>query len=137
MADSRLCLDTNTLIDYLKGRDPGATAVELAVRKYNCCVSAITVYELLFGVARAGREIGEQALLEVMTILPFDNAAAKRGAALHAGLIGQNQDIGLKDVFIAAVCLEQDIPVLTANTRHFLRVPGLVVITPAELVAEK
>ena len=135
MANSRLCLDTNTLIDYLKGRNPGATAVELAVKKYNCYVSAITVYELLFGVTRSKREIGEQALLEVMTVLPFDNNAAKRAATLHAKLISQNQDIGLKDVFIAAVCLEQDIPVLTANTRHFLRVPGLTVISPLEIVA--
>jgi len=94
--NSQLCLDTNTLINYLKGREPGASAVEKTVKEYDCCVTAITVYELLFGVARAKREIGEQALLSVMIILPFDNTVAKRAVTLHAELISQNQDIGIK-----------------------------------------
>lgn len=136
MATPQLCLDTNTLIDYLKGREPGATVVEQAVKEYNCCVTSITVYELLFGVARAGKEIGEEALLGVMTILAFDNAVAKRAASLHAELIGKNQDIGIKDVFIAATCLEQGIPILTANEKHFSRVVGLEVIKPVEFVSK-
>jgi len=135
MANTQLCLDTNTLIDYLKGREPGASAVEKAVKEYNCCVTSITVYELLFGVARAKKEIGEQALLGVMTILPFDNAVAKRAAILHAELLNQNQDIGIKDIFIAATCLEQAMPILTANEKHFSRVAGLEVITPSEIAA--
>jgi tRNA(fMet)-specific endonuclease VapC len=106
------------------------------VKEYNCCVTSITVYELLFGVARAKREIGEQALLGVMTILPFDNAVAKRAATLHAELISQNQDFGIKDVFIAATCLEQAMPILTANEKHFSRVTGLEVITPVEIMAK-
>jgi tRNA(fMet)-specific endonuclease VapC len=134
MENTQLCLDTNTIIDYLKGREPGVSAVERVVKEYNCCISSITVYELLFGVARVKREIGEQALLGVMTILPFDNAVAKRAASLHAELIIQNQDIGIKDIFIAATCLEQGIPILTANEKHFSRVTGLKVITPVELI---
>jgi predicted nucleic acid-binding protein len=136
MDSTRLCLDTNALIDYLKGRDPGASAVEKAVKTYNCYVTVITVYELLFGVARAKKEIGEQALLGVMTVLPFDEGIAKRAAELHAELISQNQNIGIKDVFIAATCLEGDIPLLTANERHFSRVVGLTVITPVGLISE-
>lgn len=133
MADTRLCLDTNSLIDYLKGREPGASAVERAVKAYNCCVTSISVYELLFGVARAQREIGEQALLGMMTILSLDEAVAKRAAHLHAELIRKNQDIGIKDVLIAATCLEHDVPILTANERHFSRVSGLVVIAPSRI----
>ena len=104
------------------------------MKEYHCCVTSVTVYELLFGVARAEREIGEQALLGVMTLLPFYNAVAKRAAILHAKLISQNQDIGIKDVFIAATCLEHDMPILTTNEKHFSRVTGLKVFTPIEVV---
>lgn len=48
MDDTQLCLDTSVLIAYLKGREPGAAAVEKAVKEYACHVTAITVYELLF-----------------------------------------------------------------------------------------
>ena len=103
------------MIAYLKGREPGATAVEEAVRQCNCFVTTITVYELLFGVVRARKEIGEDALLGVMTIASFDEAAARQAARLHDQLIRANDDIGVKDVMIAAICLEQSLPLLTLN----------------------
>ncbi len=36
MDNPRLCLDTGVLIAYLKDREPGATAVERAVKRYRC-----------------------------------------------------------------------------------------------------
>ena len=107
MDASRLCLDTNVLIAFLKGREPGASAVEKAVKEGECYITATAVYELLFGVARAKKEIGENALLGVMSILPFDGKAAKRAAVLHAELISRNQDIGIKDFSSPQVALNK------------------------------
>lgn len=84
---SSICIDTNVLIAFLKGRDPAATALEWVIRHAQVYVTAITANELLFGVARANRRIGEAQLLEAMTILPFDIAAAARAATLHDELI--------------------------------------------------
>lgn len=49
-------------------------------------------------------------------------------------LIRRNQDIGVKDVLIAAICLERSLPLLTLNERHFSRVSGLKVLTPDTLL---
>lgn len=133
MDNPALCLDTNVLIAYLKGREPGAAAVVKAVHEFSCYVTAITVYELLYGVARSRRHIGENALLGVMTTLPLDAAAARRAAIVHAALVERNADIGIKDVLIAAVCLEHSLPLLTLNERHFARVPELSVLTPRDV----
>jgi len=130
---TRLCIDTGPLIAFLKGRNPGAAAVERAVREMDCCVTAITAYELLFGVARARRQIGEDALLGTMQTLPLDIAAARRAAQLHDQLIRYNKDVGIKDVLIAAICLEHKLPLLTLNQEHFSRVPELTVVTPAQI----
>jgi len=51
---------------------------------------------------------------------------------LHDALIRRNEDIGVKDVLIAAACLVNDVPLLTSNEHHFRRVPELTVITPSE-----
>ncbi|OQY99553.1 MAG: hypothetical protein B6D41_01320 [Chloroflexi bacterium UTCFX4] len=134
---SRLCLDTSILIAYLKGREPGAAAMQRAVKESACYITSITVYELLFGVARAQKQIGEQALLGLMIILPLDEVAARRAASLHDDLIRRNQEIGVKDVLIAAICLEQNLPLLTTNERHFVRVPSLNVLTPETLLSNK
>ena len=130
---TRICIDTGSLIAFLKGRNRGAAAVDRAVREMDCFVTAITAYELLYGVARARREIGEDALLGTMQALPLDMKAARRAAHLHDELIRRNQDIGIKDVLIAAICLEHDLPLLTLNELHFDRVPGLTVLTPERI----
>jgi predicted nucleic acid-binding protein len=135
VAAPKLCLDTNVLIAFLKGRDPGASAVEQAIRGYECYVTAITVYELLFGVARAEKHIGENDLLSMMHVVPLDDAAARKAAHLHVTLLKRNQDIGVKDVLLAAICLETSLPLLTLNERHFSRVEGLDVIAPESLLA--
>ncbi len=127
---AELCLDTSVLINYLKGREPSAGAVTRAVSDLPCAVTTITVYELLFGMARARKTIGETELLGVMRILPFDDAAARRAAVLHDELIRRNQEIGVKDVLIAAICLEQNVPLLTTNQLHFARINDLRVLTP-------
>ena len=41
MDDTELCLDTNVLIAFLKGREPGATAVEKAVKVYDYHVTGL------------------------------------------------------------------------------------------------
>lgn len=129
-----ICLDTGLLIAFLKGREPGASAVAHAVRTSNCFVTSITVYELLFGVSRAKRQIGEEQLLGVLSTLTLDDAAARRAAVIHDSLIRAGSDIGIKDVLIAAICLEQQLPILTLNERHFQRVNGLQVLSPHDIL---
>lgn len=130
----KLCLDTGLLIAFLKGREPGASAVAHAVRTSSCFVTSITVYELLFGVSRAKRHIGEEELLGILSTLPLDDAAARRAAVIHDSLIRSGSDIGIKDVLIAAICLEQQLPILTLNERHFHRVSGLRVLSPMDIL---
>jgi tRNA(fMet)-specific endonuclease VapC len=132
----RICIDTGVLIRYLRGQDPSATAVERAVRESDCSITSITAYEILFGLARSQRSIGEEDLLDALAVLPFDLGASRRAAALHDELIRRNQDIGVKDVMIAAVCLSNDLPLLTLNARHFERVAGLAVVGPERLVLD-
>ncbi len=130
----RVCIDTTVFIGYLRGQEPSVKALERAVKNSACYVTAISAYELLFGAARAKHQIDEPSLLGVTSVLPFSYAAAQQAARLHADLIHRNRDIGIKDVLIAAICLENQIPLLTSNTRHFSRVPDLLVISIDEFI---
>lgn len=134
MAGLRLCIDTDNLIKYLKNREPGASAVRKAVKEYECFVTAITVYELYFGVEYSKRMEGEEEALGLLTVLPLDEGASKLAAKIHVDLIRRNLDIGIKDVLVASICLQNDVPLLTSNEKHFSRVPNLVVVTPEKLL---
>jgi tRNA(fMet)-specific endonuclease VapC len=123
-------LDTDTCIHLLRGNE---TAVERA-RKHSpadLAVSAITRYELLYGVERSTpvwrrKEGGKvRLLLEHMRILPFTGDTAAHAASLRAVLGSAGRSIGPMDVLIAATALEHRLPVVTHNLREFQRVPGL------------
>jgi predicted nucleic acid-binding protein len=71
-------------------------------------------------------------LLEPLRILALDEQSAKIAASLHADLISTNQDIGVKDVLIASICLRHEMTLLTANIRHFSRISNLRCIASAQ-----
>lgn len=95
--------------------------------------SSITLGEMVYGAYR--QEGRTQALIrrieEVigpeLTILQIDADAARRYGSLRAQLERQGTPIGDADTRIAAIALTHDLMVITANTRHFQRVPGLTV----------
>ena len=107
-----------------QSQEPGASLVEKLVR--SLCLPCHGEHCLRTAFRhRPHPKTGEEALLDIMTILPLTDAAARQAANLHAELIVRNQDIGVKDVLIASICLEHEIPLITMNERHFSRVPGL------------
>lgn len=67
----------------------------------------------------------ESVVLPAMTVLPFDLACASVAGRIQADLMSRGQPIGTADVQIAATALVHDLVVVTANRRHFDRVPDL------------
>lgn len=133
METRRLVIDSSVLIAYLRGQPDSLAALRGIIANHIGFVAAISVYELLFSTARTRKPISEEKLLAPLIILPLDENCARVAARLHASLIQQNQDIGIKDVLIAATCLAHELPLVTLNQSHFSRVPSLTVITPAQV----
>lgn len=67
----------------------------------------------------------EDIVLSGMMVLPFDLDCAKEFGRLHAWLAHQGKPIGFADVQIAAAALVYDLTLVTANVKHFERIPGL------------
>jgi len=88
--------------------------------------TAITVFEIWRGLrSETERDVARRAFRGVR-VYPLSDAAARRAAEVDQ-LLGP-QPIGDRDVLIAGVCLAIQRPLLTANVRHFRRVPGLEVL---------
>lgn len=68
------------------------------------------------------------AMLDRFDILPMDQQTANHYAVATKHLRGLNQLIGTNDLWIAAAAIAHKLPLVTNNTAHFNRVPGLSLV---------
>jgi len=64
-------------------------------------------------------------LTEDLISLPLTSIVADQAATIYQLLKSKNQLIEMRDIFIAAMALVEDLPILTRNAKHFDRIPRL------------
>jgi tRNA(fMet)-specific endonuclease VapC len=124
-------IDTSILIESERGR--------LDLKKFigssgneDFFISVVTVSELLHGVHRAvdqkvkiARQASVEAMLRQFEILDIDQITARIHSKIWSELEQVGQGIGQNDFWLAATCLAKKLTMVTANRKHFERVPGL------------
>jgi len=94
-------------------------------------VSAITVAELQYGVARSAYPAQNQQALDYfllpLTLLPFDDRVATTYGELRVYLEAHGMPIGAIDTLLAAQAVSHKLIFVTNNVREFARVPGLII----------
>ena len=92
-------------------------------------VSVVSVGELWVGSQRKNNPPTEadklKRFLELVNIVPFDNACAKEFGRIAAALLDAGTPVGGLDVQIAATATVLGLTVVTRNIRHFAVVPAL------------
>ena len=125
----RPVVDTDVLIDYLRGSGPGRELLSSLVASLAYRVTAVSAFELALGRSYAADPDPINALISVPCLPLGRRAGVGAGALLH-DLRAAGQEIGMRDAMQAAICLDAALPLVTRNTRHFERVEGLEVIEP-------
>ena len=91
-----------------------------------CKISDITLAEMYFGAFKSGREQHFEDVREIEdTFESYPIAYLRKYGELRCMLEAKGQKIGDMDMFIAATALEEDLILVTGNTEHFERIPGL------------
>jgi predicted nucleic acid-binding protein len=121
-------VDTDWLINSYRGAQL-ATETIRELSPDGLAVSIITVGELYEGAMTSSNPDGELAvfdhLLEPFATLPLDNACMQYFARVRSTLRRQGQLIPDLDLLIASTALRHDLILVTANLRHFARIPNL------------
>lgn len=124
-------LDTNVWIAVLKKRDAVLQDRFTANRSSDMCSCALVRAELMHGARKyavpESRRASVDALLAGFTSLPFDDACADRYGVIRDDLESRSCVIGVIDMQIAAIALENDLTLVTGNGEEFRRVHGLKV----------
>jgi len=132
MAELKYLLDTSTCIELLRGNEH---VRQLCVEHNQlCCISAITAIELLYGAYNAPVRYRQQELEKARLLTDYydivgidDIADAFSREKVRLESIGQtiedfDEDF---DLLIGITARENDLAVVTHNTKHFSRIEGL------------
>lgn len=116
MASAKYLIDTDVLIEYLRGSDRAAEFLEGL--QGDLIISAISVAELLSGVKGPDESSALDQFMLAFEVASIDDRLAKVG-----GLIRQKyhpgHGIGLADALIAATAAERSAELITFNVRHY------------------
>lgn len=121
-------LDTNTLIYFFKGMGLVGQRL-LATPPSAIGVPSVVLYELEFGLRRSSQPEKRRKQLEefirTVTILPFEEKAAKAAAQIRFELERAGLPIGPVDTLIAGTAAAWGATLVTRNTREFSRIRAL------------
>jgi tRNA(fMet)-specific endonuclease VapC len=120
-------VDTDLIIDFLRGRGPGAHLTRRLVIERRLRVTAITGFELPVGADFLARKDQILGLFRSRTV-PLDLASALRAGEVASTWQGSGTGIGFADCMQAGICLRHGLPLATRNRKHFERVEGLQLI---------
>lgn len=125
--------DTDIISNIFKKHpSPGLLARLAEIPRNEQHISTITVSEIVYGACKSSRPDFHLAnlqniLLPSVTILGFDSGAAYACGRIRAELERAGTPFAFADLEIAAIALASGLVLVTGNSRHFDRVPGLLV----------
>ena len=120
-------LDTDTCVEILRGNQH-VIARRRAIYA-PVTTTEITASELFFGAAKsrdpAGNRLVVLDFLRTLEVLPISLVGAQFFGVIKAGLQADGNLIPDADLWIASIARTWRAKIVTGNTRHLARVPGV------------
>jgi tRNA(fMet)-specific endonuclease VapC len=124
-------IDTNVLSELIKKNPDSNFMAKLRTTPADALFSAsVCIMELRYGALKRGNPSDlwtkiEQQIVAKIRILPFSYKEAIKAGDLIHHLYSIGQPIGIEDIMIASIALSNGLTVVSANTKHFSRIPDL------------
>lgn len=122
-----LIADTDAIVDFMEAQGSHLKMRGL-LRSGRLASTAVSVFEIWRGCRSDAERADARRMLRGVRVYPLTDTAARRAGELDLFLKERGQDIGERDTLIAGICLAVGLPIVTANAKHFGRVPGLTVL---------
>jgi predicted nucleic acid-binding protein len=121
---TRLLIDTDVLIDYLRDYPDAVSYVEAQPERL--LISVVTVAELYAGVREGEERSRLERFLRAFEIIPLDQSLAVQGG-LYRRDYHKSHNVGLADALIAATAMRRQVSLVTLNQKHFPMLQDVIV----------
>lgn len=122
-----LCVDSDILIDYLRGVELARDFFIFRASNFNFCISVVSIAEIYSGkeTKDSAKQKEMAQFLENFLVLPVTPEIAKL-----AGEIRRDAGKPFADSLIAASALLNSMTLVTRNVKHFQGIKDLKVMAP-------
>lgn len=129
-----MILDTNFIIDFLKGQSNALNKMDLLVKKdIAFAITTPTIFELYSGLIFLDKSEDERekiiSLLKDQIVLSLDKNSAEKAGIIDGNLLKKGLKIDAEDSMIAGIAESYGETILTRNVKHFSRIRGIKIET--------
>lgn len=117
-----LMIDMDENIRIFRG--DAALKAKIDALAADAAINTIVYLELLQGAQNAQQLRDTEAYLSRFTLLPLTPKASSKAIEL-VRLYARTHGLRLADSLIAATCIEENLPLLTFNVKHFHSIQGV------------
>jgi len=116
-------LDTNILIEILKGNDKTISKIEALEAKLS--ISSITVMELYYGALNKAELAKLEKFVSLFNIIELNENISKK-ATMLVKRYAKSHTLDIPDSLIASTALVLNAKLVTYNTKDFKYIDGIV-----------
>lgn len=128
-ADKRGLIDTDILIDALKGVEQSKQFLFKQQVQDDIYISIITAMELVRGSRNTADLESIREFLRTLRVLPIGRSASQK-AYEWIESFALSHGLHIPDALIAATALEHELTLFTRNIRHFQMIPDIDIQCP-------
>lgn len=127
-------LDTSTIVHFLRGKEEAKNQIREVSALGALSISVITLGELLYGAYRSNNvERHQEKIFQFLTdfsisVLPLTSEIILVYAKAKYVLEKSGDKLDELDLLIGATTVASGSSLITGNTRHFHRFPGIVLV---------
>ncbi|HTK03473.1 MAG TPA: type II toxin-antitoxin system VapC family toxin [Alphaproteobacteria bacterium] len=131
---NKYLIDTCVIIDLLRGK----SKISPVIFEKGASINVITLSELYYGANKSNnfdksmKQLGGLISDFDLEIIGLDENASKVFGKLKSDLETKGQRLDDMDLFIASTAISENMILVTSNTKHFVRIKNLTVISPSK-----
>jgi len=121
----KIVLDTNILIEILKGNEPITSKLEAV--KADFCISSITVMELYYGALNKAELFQLKRFMSLFEVIELNTNISSVATELIFEY-AKSHNLAIPDSLIAATAINYNLKLYTLNIKDFRFIDGLELI---------
>jgi predicted nucleic acid-binding protein len=126
-----ICIDSDFAIAILKGELSAKELLTKLESEGEIFITSISVFELTYvtkGISKK-KERSLLNLIDTLKVLPLDKDSALLASKLGMKLAKAGKMVHPMDLMIGSIALQNKMPIVTNNTKHFSRIKGLEIVS--------